>query len=124
MYQMQICVSVHVAVVCALFCHSSEVCQNRSPLKGMGDGGSERPAGASQATDADSAPEDRSTLADGTLDKVFHGFPYWHCRRDEEQRNETSCMENQRSDNIRVKAFMVLWTHSRIQKSTRLAPID
>ena len=82
-------VSVHVTW-CAFFRHSSEICENRSPLKRLGDGDSERPAGVSQATDADSAPEARSSLADGTVDKVFQGFPYWHCRREEEQRNDNS----------------------------------
>ena len=62
----------------------------------MGDGGSERPAGASQATDAASASEAPSSLADGTLDKVFHGFFCWHCRREEEQRIDNSRVAEQR----------------------------
>ena len=39
--------------------------------KRVDDGGSERPAGANRATDADSAPEARSSLA-ASLNKVFH----------------------------------------------------
>ena len=46
-------------------------------------------------TEAVSGQWARSSLADGTLDKVFQGLPHWHCRRDEEQRNE----------NVRAKAL-------------------
>ena len=97
--------SVRAAVACAIFCHSSEVCRNRSPVKGVGDGGSERPAGASPATDADSAPEARTSPADGALDKVFQGFPYWHCRREEKQRIDNRRVAEQRNDKIRAEAF-------------------
>ena len=69
---------------CALF---SSLIRNRSkPLKDasfekVGIGGSERPEGASRANDADSAPKARSSLAEASSTKVFHGYHNWDCRR-------------------------------------------
>ena len=55
------------------------------PPNRVDDGGSERPAGASRATDADSALQARSSL-DASLNNVFHGCHNWHCRRESEWR--------------------------------------
>ena len=92
----------------------------------MDDGGSERPAGASRATDADSAPEARSSLADGILNKTFQSYHTWLGLADKATKYQ-ECRQTSRYETdwrTGILAATAICQRERVPRHDRVASIN